>query len=107
MGFNSKYVEITLDKPRRILFDMNAMCEFEKVTGKNFFEFSSNASKMSASDLRAFLWACLIHEDKNLTIEEVGQMINGENIEAISQSLIKAQVLNTPETSKDEQRPLV
>ena len=95
---NKRYVEIVLDKPRKLCFDMNAMAGFEDATGKSFFEWSQNMSKMTAKDLRAFLWSCLVHEDEKLTIQMVGSFINRENMESIQESLVKVQLANAAET---------
>ena len=94
---NKKYVEIALDKPRRLLLDFNAMSKFEDVTGKSFFEWTQNMSRMTAKEFRAFLWACLAHEDSELTVEQVGGMINAGNLLCIQEALAKVQTDNSPE----------
>lgn len=103
---NKKYVEITLDKPRRLLLDMNAMAAFEKATEKNFFKFAANISEMSVTDLRAFLWACLLHDDKTLTLEVVGDIIGFANIDEINAKLAEAMTANAPISSGENKSPL-
>lgn len=61
------------------------MCAFEEATGKNLLK--TIQSQFSAADLRALFWACLKHEGENLNLEQVGGMIHGRNMEAISWEL--------------------
>ena len=100
MSEQIKYVEVVLDKPRKLLLDMNAMASFEEQTGKNFFEFSSGLVKerISAKDLRAFLWCALVHEDSGLTVEQVGSMIRADNMVEVQRRLAEAQSVNLPES---------
>jgi len=79
-------VPVQLDKKRNLLLNGNVMVSFEEATGKNLFQ-GDSLSKLSAKDFRALLWACLIHEDKKLTIDQVGEMINPDNIEDIANKL--------------------
>jgi len=104
MGANIKTVEITLDKVRKLVFNLNTMLKFEEVTGKNFFDFSRNMSKMSALDLRAFLWAALVQDDPLLPIGVVGELINPENMENVQKSLLKAQSDNMPVSTDTEKK---
>lgn len=84
-------VEVELGgKVRRLRMDLNAMCCFQEVTGKNLFdsEVASSISRgMTPADLRALLWACLVHEDKKLTIEQVGGWIGSDNMLEVAQGL--------------------
>lgn len=101
---NKVYVDITLDKPRKLLFTLNSIADFEKSTGKNFFDLSGN---MSVTDLRALFWACLRHEEPALTIETVGDLIGLNNLVTVKDALLRAQRLNSPdETPKGGPSPL-
>lgn len=82
----SPTVKVTLDKERNLLMDLNAMVAFEDATGKSMLNMETWKS-LSAKDIRALLWACLIHEDKILTIEQVGKMIHAGNINEIQGKL--------------------
>ena len=84
MGNEDKYTPIELDKPRRLLLDLNAMVDFEKATGKNF---SSLGKDISASELRALLWACLRHEEELLLQSAVGAMIHAGNMAMVAKTI--------------------
>lgn len=96
-------VKITLDKERTLKLDLNAMVEFEEVTGKSIFGLQS--TEMSAKDLRALLWCMLIHEDESLSLKDVGHLINQGNMETIVQDINTAMTQAIPE-SKGELDPL-
>jgi hypothetical protein len=82
-----KPIAIQLDKKRNLFLDMNAMAEFEEVTGTSFFELGEN---FTAKKMRALLWACLIDDDPNLTLKDVGKMINASNMKEIENALSSA-----------------
>lgn len=94
-------IPIMLDKERHLLLNLNAMVDFEEATGKNMLQ-QKTLDDLSAKDLRALLWGCLKHEDKELTIEQVGGMIHAGNMEEISASLTKAWELASPKVEETE-----
>jgi hypothetical protein len=65
-------VPITLDKPRNLRFDLNAMVAFERATGKSIRDL--DIIKATDEESRALIWSCLIHEDKDLKLEDVGAL---------------------------------
>jgi len=79
-------IPIKLDKKRNLLLNGNVMVSFEEATGKNLFQ-GDSLDNLSAKDFRALVWACLLHEDKDLTLEQVGAMIGAGNIEDIAAKL--------------------
>ena len=97
MGNEDKYTEIMLDKPRRLLLDLNAMVDFEKATGKSMW---SLGETFSATDLRALLWACLRHEDELLLQKDVGAMIHMGNIAELGKTLTEVYQKSMPEDKK-------
>ena len=94
MSRTAKYVDVVLDKPRRLLYNLNAMAAYERETGKNFMAISEE--KMSATIVRAILWAGLVHEDKDLTVEQVGEMMSTDNMLAIQEKVLLAMTANAP-----------
>lgn len=78
------YVTINLDKPRNLRFDLNAMSAYEEVTGKSAFNIGDD---ISAKSIRALLWASLIHEDDQLTLDDVGSMIHTGNMAEITSKI--------------------
>jgi len=77
---------------RTIKLDYNALCSFEQVTGKSFLKFADDLEKqgllsMQLSDLRALLWAGLLHEDEKLKITDVGNLLKFDDAEHIQKIL--------------------
>lgn len=84
------YVSIVLDKERDLCYKFNSFVQLEDELGKPLAELgNSNGVKMS--DLRAMLWAGLIHEDNNLTVEDAGDLIDeAESIEYVTTKISEA-----------------
>jgi len=98
MGKTAKYTEIILDKPRRMLYDLNAMAAYEEKTGKSFLDIPKE--QINATMLRVILWAGLIHEDKTLTLDQVGAMTTAENLGTVQNKIVEASLANNPEPSE-------
>ena len=79
-----KLVTITLDKERHLRLSLKGMLEFQRVTDKNLLK-GFDLSKFSLEETAALIYACLIHEDKELTYDDVLCMIDMSNLtEAIN-----------------------
>lgn len=63
-------ITVMLDKPRKLIFDMNAAEILEELTGKSLI--GGDFRGDSISDIRAFFYACAKWEDPKLTVETVG-----------------------------------
>jgi len=98
-------VPLTLDKERTLLLNLNAMVAYQKTTGKNLLK-PDGFDMENPEDLRAFLWACLIHDDKTLTLETAGALVNPANIGAINLALVKTFTAAMPEVDKEQPGPL-
>jgi len=99
-----KYVEIELDKPRKLLINLNSMCAFEEKTGKKFLDVTDSLSKgefPAITDFRALFWCALIHEDPDITVEQVGEMITPADMDKLAKSI----AANMPK-AKEGGRPL-
>lgn len=96
-----KAIEIELDKTRNLIFDMNAFVEIEE-TYDSFFEAFADMENMKIKAIRCFVHACLIHEDENLTLKQVGKMINHNNLEYVVSCLSKAVDDNMPEAEEGQ-----
>lgn len=96
-----KAFPIELDRPRTMVFDLNAFCELEERYGTQ----ENMVKTLQAGGfrtVRTFLWAGLIHEDENLTEKQVGKLIGMHNIEEISRSIDIAIADHLPEEEDDE-----
>jgi len=96
-----KLITITLDKERHLRLTLKGMVEFEKLTGGNLLKgFDFNA--LTLEDSAALVWACLIHEDKELTFDDVLCMIDMSNLTVVMESLMQCIVQSMPEVEKSE-----
>jgi hypothetical protein len=68
---------------------MNAMVIFEKVTGKSFLQ-GFKWGELTASDWQILLHSCLVHEDKTLAFDAVGEMVDADNWAEVRDAIIKA-----------------
>ncbi len=92
-------VEIELDRTRHLKFDLNAACQIEEHTGKNYFKLLGDG--LTASDLRVVLWAGLVHEDDTLTIDQIGSMIHPGKIITLMESISEAVTASLPEQKNE------
>ncbi|SHE66174.1 hypothetical protein SAMN05444392_102272 [Seinonella peptonophila] len=82
------YVSIKLDKQRKFKYTFNALVELEDILGKGFGQMEGN---FKMKDLRSIVWAGLIHESPDLTVEEAGDLIDqAESIEAVAKAATEA-----------------
>lgn len=101
------YHPIELDKTRTIKTTFYALMMFEEIRGRNplhpnFFR------NICATDLITLLWACLRHEDKELELDAVAEMVNPKNYPDVLLKLAEAWDALKPEEPKDplpESRP--
>jgi hypothetical protein len=60
-------------KKRFLKFDINALADFEQETGMGFGQLMSTKALFATT--RALLWAGLKHEERTLTIEQMGALL--------------------------------
>lgn len=85
-----KITVINLDKERHLKYNLNALITAEKITGKKLAELGGDKGGFDLEFLRAMLYAGLIWEDKELTIDDVGDLIDMENLEYVTDKLGEA-----------------
>lgn len=83
------------DKTYILLFDHNALCEFEAETGKNALEVLSS-DNVSMIDMRALFWAGLQEHQSEITIREAGRLLTAVGDEKLYEALNAA----SPEPEK-------
>ena len=86
-------VEVELDKTRHLRCDLNAMVAYERASSRKMEAMGGNPSM---EDVLILLWACLIHEDKELTIETVGTMVHAGNLAEVSDKLAQTAQASMP-----------
>ncbi|NSW92321.1 MAG: hypothetical protein HPY74_16915 [Firmicutes bacterium] len=89
MSNKHRYISIELDKPRKLRFDLNALCELEDLFNKPLQQIL-NDGVSDVKTIRAFIWAGLLHEDPELTIKDVGHMIDLTNILQAQEKITEA-----------------
>jgi hypothetical protein len=68
-------VEFNLfDRPRHLKFDINAIADIERETKTGILNLLQH-ERMGFDSLRILIWGGLKHEDRSLTIEKVGELI--------------------------------
>lgn len=97
----SKAIKITLTDgvERTIKFTLNAMAELEDRYGsveEAFKQLDNNSIKA----VRCILWAGLIHEDPDLTEQQVGNLIDIQYMQELMASLGEAFDADMPEPEK-------
>lgn len=98
-------VTIVLDKERHLRLTLKGLVEFEKLTGKNLLK-GFNLDDLTLEDNAALIWACLLHEDKELTFEAVLSMIDLSNFSKVTGAVLECINRSLPEVKTDN-RPLV
>jgi len=93
-------VKIDLDKERTLRFDFNAMAHYEEATGANAL--LMDIKKFTAKQVRALMWACLLHEDSTLTLEQVGEMLHAGNAKMIGKKISET-ILSGSTKAKEEE----
>ncbi len=84
-----KGITINLDRPRTLRYGMNALAKIEDLTGKSILALDLN--KLGIKDLLVIVYSGLYHEDKTLTIEKVGDLIDEySDINEIAEKIGKA-----------------
>lgn len=96
-------VTINLDKPRTLRYGINALAKIEDLTGKPILSLDLN--RIGIKDLLAIVYAGLYHEDKTLTVEQVGDIIDEySDINTIAEKIGEAFTLafGNPDNTKSE-----
>jgi hypothetical protein len=78
-----------LDKERNLKFNLNSLITIEELTGIKVSEMGEN-SDFGMVTLRAMVYAGIRHEDKEITLEEVGDCIDFDNMEDVAQAIGEA-----------------
>jgi len=104
-----KRVPILRDRPRYLLYDVNALADlgdelglnlltpggWEALTGKRVRDEATGEEKFipaepSLKRIRAIIWAGLRHEDPAITVREVGAMLNPADLGPAIQAYTEA-----------------
>jgi hypothetical protein len=96
-------VPIVLDKPRNLRMTLGGMKRFQDVTGKSLLKGEFDSS--NESDLIVFVWSCLIWEDKTLSPEDVGYMLDFARLHELTEAIAKAWSISIPKKEGESPNP--
>ncbi len=93
------YYPIKLDKQRTMKVTFMSLMLFEEVRGisplhPSFFQ------RITATNLVTLLWAMLRHEDKDLTLDAVAEMVNPKNYPEVLLKVAEAWEALKPEEAE-------
>lgn len=83
-----KSVKITLDKERHLRLNLNDLEEFERRLGHSPLELMEGGT-LSIKEVKLVLWGALLHEDPELTADQVGEMVGIGNFSQVAQAIQK------------------
>jgi hypothetical protein len=89
----NKSVPIVLadGKTHNLRFDYNALCALEEYSRLPIGELWERLTgSVHLRDIRSIIWAGLLHEDRSLTPEAVGEMIDFAKMSELAESVTKA-----------------
>ncbi len=75
---------------RRLRLNMNSIAAFEDRTGSTISEMRDSLGRIRVSALRTLLWSLLITDDPEMTEEQVGAMVDFENLPEVSNAISEA-----------------
>ena len=73
-GLAKQTIPLQLDKIRNLRFSLKALSDVEEMLGKSLSEI--NLTKMTIKQLFTFVWAGLYHEDHELTVERIFELVD-------------------------------
>lgn len=80
-------VLINLDRPRNIRLDTNSLVKAEELLKKSV---TSMGQDMGIREMRALLWVGLTWEDRRLTLDDVGKLIDEAGFDYVFEKLSEA-----------------
>lgn len=96
-------VMIELDRPRPLLLTFRGMKAFEDATGGSLLV-PGAWSETTSRELRALLWACLLHDEPTMTLEQAGAMVMPGDIQTVTDAVLLAceRSVSEPDAERDE-----
>lgn len=99
-----KEIPITLDKERTFILDLNAYSELDMLyPDKSFNAVMEDFFEQRPYAVRALMWACLVHEDENLTVKDVGGMLNGQGFNKAAEVIMEGLRDDVPSADDNEE----
>lgn len=92
-------IAIELDRTRHLVFSYGTVKRIEEETGRQVEEFEEG---IPAADLAKVVWAMLAHEDRDLTVEDVEEMLFPGNLDYVAEKISEVVRVSRP----DDNSPL-
>lgn len=83
----AKTAKIQLDKERTLAFPLMALIRLQKEHGIKLADLQDEEKAQDLEVILAIIWAGLIHEDKELSIEDLGYMLDLSELPEITKAL--------------------
>ncbi|NEZ47927.1 hypothetical protein FDF74_12120 [Clostridium niameyense] len=100
-------ITVKLDKERHIIFDLNALCELEEKYNsidKALERLTPKEGIPKMKDIRYIFYLGLKSDDKELTEEKVGSLINLSNINIVTDVIGSAMMGSLPESNNEKNK---
>lgn len=83
------FVPVQLDKMRNLRYGMKAISLIEKKFGKSIAKIDMD--DMTMEEIATFIWAGLVHEDKELTPDKVMELVdNFSTVQVVMEKVSEA-----------------
>ncbi|WP_407708527.1 hypothetical protein ACIU4M_00765 [Bacillus altitudinis] len=82
-----KTATVFIDKERKLAFPMMSLIRLKKEHGIQIADLQDEKKAQDMEVITAIIWAGLIHEDRELTFEDVAYMIDLSQLPEISKKL--------------------
>ncbi|APT46585.1 hypothetical protein [Bacillus safensis] len=82
-----KTVDVMLDKERKLAFPIMSLIRLKKEHGIQLKDLQDKEKAEDMETILAIIWAGLVHEEPELTMDEVGYMIDITELPTISEKL--------------------
>lgn len=83
----AKTATITLDKERTLAFPIMSLIKLEKEHGVKLTDLQDPEKAQDFSVILAIIWAGLIHEDRELSYEDLGYLVDLTDLPAVTTAL--------------------
>lgn len=93
------FVVVELDKPRKLRYGINQLIMLEEMLNIPITELANKQPGLK--EIRTLLWCGLIWEDPDLTVEQVGELMDNADLVELSAKVNEAimQSFGTPKNS--------
>ena len=95
-------VPVMLDRERHFRLTLGALAALEKKLGRNL-RGEGDVEPRNCEEQIVFIWALLLHEDRSLTPEQVGDMVDLPALPGVLRAMAAA--MRMPEEAEPADRP--